>query len=88
MQTRHHSNLAPGLLFTLTGKIILTGKNAMRMARNWRERQKLEVLLRYDDTRLDDLGVSRQDIKDALALPLGRNPSCELERRRGQHRPR
>jgi len=86
MQTRHHSNLAPGVFLALSGKVILTGQNAMRVAYNWRERHKLELLLRYDDARLDDLGVSRQDIKDVLILPLDRNPSSELERRRGMHR--
>ena len=87
MQTNQHSNLALGPIATLAGKIILTGKKAVRIAYNWRERQQLELLLHYDDTRLDDLGISRRDIQHVLALPLTRNPSCELERRRGMHRP-
>ncbi len=88
MQSNQHSNLALGPFSTLAGKIILTGKKAMRMAYNWRERQQLELLLRYDHARLDDLGVSRRDIEHVLSLPLWRNPSLELERRRGMHRPR
>lgn len=86
MHINHHSNLISGPIFNMAGKIVLTGKKAVRIAYNWRERQRLELLMRFDDARLDDLGVSRRDLQHVLALPLTRNPSCELERRRGAHR--
>lgn len=54
--------------------------------KHWRERQRIEMLLRYDDDRLRDLGVTRHDIKAVMALPLSRNPAIELERRRGMHK--
>ena len=87
MQINHRYNLASGTIFTFSEKIKLAGMKAVRMGYNWRERQRLEMLLRLDDTRLDDLGITRYDIEQVLALPLSRNPASELERRRGAYRP-
>ncbi len=54
--------------------------------RNWRERQLLGTLLRYDNDRLTDMGITRDDIRAVLKLPLSRNPALELERRRSARR--
>ncbi len=87
MQINHRYNLASGIFFAISEKIKLAGMKAVRMGYNWRERQRLEMLLGLDDARLDDLGISRHDVEQVLALPLSRNPASELERRRGAYRP-
>ncbi len=53
--------------------------------RNWVERQKLARLLRYDEYRLEDIGITRDDLHQVLHQPLDRNPALEL-RRRARHR--
>ncbi len=87
MQINHRYNLASGIIFAITEKMKLAGMKAVRMGYNWRERQRIEMLLHLDDSRLNDLGISRYDVEQVLALPLSRNPACELERRRGVYRP-
>ncbi len=60
---------------------------------NWRRRRKLLRLSDLDNHILYDIGIEREEINEALRLPLDLNPLYELDRRarlrrtRGQHRP-
>ena len=56
-----------------------------RYWRNWVERQKLARLLRYDEYRLEDIGITRDDLYRVLHQPLDRSPACELRRRAREH---
>jgi uncharacterized protein YjiS (DUF1127 family) len=48
-----------------------------------RGRQALAELLDFDDRQLADIGVTRGDIEWALAQPLSRDVTVELEAIRG-----
>ena len=60
---------------------------------NWRRRRRLLRLSDLDDHILYDIGIEREEINEALQLPLDLNPLYELDRRarlrrtRGQRRP-
>jgi len=45
------------------------------------QRRILTDLARFDDRELADIGLSRQDLHDATALPLGADPSAHLTSR-------
>jgi len=59
---------------------------------NWRRRRRLVRLADLDDRILYDIGIEREEINEALRLPLDLNPLYELDRRarlrrsRGQRR--
>lgn len=58
----------------------------LRLFENWTARRRLSALRELDDRLLDDIGLRRDEIAWALALPLDRNPARELECRRGAER--
>ena len=47
----------------------------------WQSRRKLVRLIDMDDHLLQDIGVSRSDVRWALDLPFTYDPGIELQRR-------
>ena len=56
------------------------------IAAAWRRRNDMAVLASFDDVMLKDIGLSRGDLRDAIAQPLWRDPTAVLERRRNERR--
>ncbi|CAN5225734.1 hypothetical protein BH10PSE7_BH10PSE7_05280 [soil metagenome] len=52
-----------------------------RLFRNWQSRRRVASLQELDDYLLDDIGVTREDIKWASATPLNENATLLLEDR-------
>jgi len=48
---------------------------------NWRRRRKLYRISDLDDHLLEDIGLQRLEVEEALRLPLGLDPIWELDRR-------
>jgi uncharacterized protein YjiS (DUF1127 family) len=46
-----------------------------------RHRRVMAALAAIDDRGLADIGITRQDLRDATALPLDADPSLALARR-------
>ncbi len=55
-----------------------------RLVRNWMARKKLRRLEQLDDYMLNDIGMSRGDLRHALRLPRDIDPIAEIERLREQ----
>ena len=49
--------------------------------RGWYRRRKLVRLMDLDDHLLEDIGVTRDDVRYAFNLPLGMDAALELEDR-------
>jgi len=52
----------------------------------WRHRRDVEVLSSFDDRMLADIGLSRADLRDAMAGPRWRDPTVLLLDRRRERR--
>jgi hypothetical protein len=52
-----------------------------RVLRNWKARKRVAQLESYDDFLLADIGVTRDEIRWAAALPLTVNAALALEDR-------
>jgi uncharacterized protein YjiS (DUF1127 family) len=52
----------------------------------WNNRRGLTLLARFDDRALADIGLSRSDVRDALAQPWWNDPTVMLDQRRGERR--
>jgi uncharacterized protein YjiS (DUF1127 family) len=50
-----------------------------RLLRNWKARRRVAGLEAYDDFLLKDIGVTREEIRWAAALPLSMNAALALE---------
>ena len=57
-----------------------------RLFRNWRSRRRLARLRDLDDHLLADIGVRREEVDRALALPLTVNSSEALQRKARRRR--
>lgn len=57
-----------------------------RFLRNWRARRAVERLDALDDFLLQDIGVTRSDVRWAAGLPLSVNAALELEERATRRR--
>ena len=86
MSEFHPIDRVPGRKTALATRIAKAVFPVITGFKNWRERQRIEMLLRYDDERLLDMGITRDDIRGVIELPLSCNPAIELERRRGARR--
>ncbi len=66
-----HFDFAPApLRFVAT-----TASNAWRV---WRNRKTVANLANLDDRALRDIGLTRADVRSALAAPAGHDPSRQL----------
>jgi uncharacterized protein YjiS (DUF1127 family) len=61
---------------------------ASSLVRAWRNRRDAAVLACADARTLADLGLTRSDVRDALAEPLWRDPTSLLRNRVGERRGR
>jgi len=52
-----------------------------RLFRNWKARRRVARLETYDDHLLGDIGVTREEVRWAAALPLSVNAALALEDR-------
>jgi uncharacterized protein YjiS (DUF1127 family) len=52
-----------------------------RLYRNWKTRTRVARLEHYDDFLLADIGVTRDEVRWAAALPLNVNAALALEDR-------
>ncbi len=57
------------------------GTSLISLFRNWRERRQMAKLETCEDHILRGLGITRDDIRWAMRLPLGQNPALALEDR-------
>jgi uncharacterized protein YjiS (DUF1127 family) len=48
--------------------------------RSWRSRRGILPLAEFDDHLLADIGLTRDDVRRALDLPLSHDPGMELQR--------
>jgi uncharacterized protein YjiS (DUF1127 family) len=55
--------------------------NLRRYLRNWLKRRALKQVQDLDDYILDDIGVDRTEVEEALNLSLAYDPIYELHRR-------
>jgi uncharacterized protein YjiS (DUF1127 family) len=60
--------------------------NLRRAAKNWFKRRMVRQVQDLDDYILKDIGLSREDVTQALDLPLAYDPIIELERRLDRRR--
>lgn len=59
----------------------ITGSWLSRLAHNWKARKRVAALESYDDFLLNDIGVTREEIRWAAGLPLSVNAALALEER-------
>ncbi|WP_374333679.1 DUF1127 domain-containing protein [Aestuariivirga sp.] len=57
-----------------------------QLVRNWRARRAVQRLDALDDFLLQDIGVTRADVRWASGLPLSVNAALELEERATRRR--
>ncbi|HEY0441248.1 MAG TPA: DUF1127 domain-containing protein [Xanthobacteraceae bacterium] len=74
-----------GFLFALAGKV---ARRVVEARQAYRHRRAIATLAGFDDRMLQDIGLTRGDLRDAAAEPLWRDPTAVLvmrsrERRRG-----
>jgi uncharacterized protein YjiS (DUF1127 family) len=78
-------------LWTVAAAIMAAAIGAKRFARALRRRGDITALASFDDRALADIGITRSDVRDAMAEPFWRDPSALLASRaaeRRAHRPR
>jgi uncharacterized protein YjiS (DUF1127 family) len=78
-------------LWSVAAAIMSVAMTAKGIARALKRRGDIAALASFDDRALADIGVTRSDVRDAMAEPLWRDPSALLASRaaeRRAHRPR
>ena len=73
------------------GRVVsAVGNVIMRHWRAFRNRRAARVLLEWDDRMLADIGLTRHDVRSAMSLPPGEDPTAQLVvravERRAAHR--
>jgi uncharacterized protein YjiS (DUF1127 family) len=77
------SSERPSMAAASSNPLIALVKWIAKARANRMRRVALESLLDYDSARLDDLGINRQDLFDALDAPSQR-PGLRLAQRRAE----
>jgi uncharacterized protein YjiS (DUF1127 family) len=70
-------------LGALGGRLALSLQRIGRLVRN---RRDVELLARFDDHMLADIGLTRSDVRDAYSQSLWRDPTDVLAQRAGERR--
>ena len=70
----------PSLALVLAASAAWVRSFAKRLAAAWRHRNDMAVLASLDDRTLADMGLTRADVRDAVAQPLWRDPTAVLAR--------
>jgi uncharacterized protein YjiS (DUF1127 family) len=78
---RPTNTFAP-LALVVAASAALVRSFAKRLAAAWRHRNDMAVLASLDERALADMGLTRADIRDAIAQPLWRDPTAVLAQRR------
>jgi uncharacterized protein YjiS (DUF1127 family) len=89
--SQYYRSVAALGLWTVAAAIMAAGIAAKRLARALKRRGDIAALASFDDRALADIGLTRSDVRDAMAEPLWRDPSALLASRvaeRRTHRPR
>jgi uncharacterized protein YjiS (DUF1127 family) len=60
----------------------VVGRIAKHWTATWRHRNDMTVLASLDERALADMGLTRADVRDAIAQPLWRDPTAVLAERR------
>jgi uncharacterized protein YjiS (DUF1127 family) len=68
------SQSAPG-----SGALHTLYRAASEAVHAWQHRRQISTLVDFDDHMLADIGLSRQDVKEALDLPFSHDPGRELQ---------
>ena len=77
---------AAGLFARLTHATGTVALRAVNFLRAVKARHELEGLVGFDDRMLADIGLTRGDLRDAIAEPLWRDPSAILVTRSRERR--
>jgi uncharacterized protein YjiS (DUF1127 family) len=89
--SQYYRSVAALGLWTVAAAIMAAGIAAKRIAQALKRRGDIAALASFDDRALADIGLTRSDVRDAMAEPLWRDPSALLASRaaeRRMHRPR
>ena len=78
---RQASSQEAGALPALAGTV-------HKLYRAWRNRRSLMRVTELDEHLLADIGISREDVKWALDLPIGYDPAAALQERALRNRSR
>jgi uncharacterized protein YjiS (DUF1127 family) len=70
----------------LSGFAGAVARRFVGLARAWRHRKDIEVLATFDDRMLADIGLTRGDLRDAVAQLPWRDPTAVLVKRAGERR--
>ena len=74
---------AAGRMARLAGTVVL---RVAAFVRAYKHRRDMEMLGGFDDRMLRDIGLTRGDLRDAVAEPLWRDPTRVLVTRVGERR--
>ncbi len=77
---------AAGSLARLGGFIGTVALRAVSLMRAFKARRDMAMLASFDDRMLADIGLTRGDLRDAIAEPLWRDPSAVLVTRSRERR--
>jgi uncharacterized protein YjiS (DUF1127 family) len=69
---RQHGAFGEGLLAVAV-------ETLRRVVRTWSNRRTVVSLADFDDHMLADIGLSRDDVRQALSLPFGEDPALMLQ---------
>jgi len=68
------------------GFVSATARLGRRFVAAWHHRRDLAMLASFDERMLQDIGLTRTDLNDALSEPLWRDPTAVLVRRQRERR--
>jgi uncharacterized protein YjiS (DUF1127 family) len=72
----------------ITSLSIAVVRRLLRLAQALKNRRNANLLTRFDDRMLADIGLTRSDVRDAYAEPLWHDPTDILAHRAAERRAR